>query len=716
MPPTREEIAEFLADDSDDAFAKVIDRLLDSPHYGERWGRHWLDVVRYADSNGADENYFHDNAYRYRNYVIDAFNRDLPYDQFVRQQLAGDLLAKTDDVDQNFRLATGTGFLTLGVKIIAEKDLVKKQADIVDEQIDTLGKAFLGLTLGCARCHDHKFDPIPTADYYALAGIFHSTSIQDRKLETSEYLERKSAYDEKLSIVQNRCDKLKAELSAHLSKEEIITREAEAFDRGNKVVIDTDKYGAEIGVVASYIDQGNEFEYDFDITKPGVYQVEIRYAAAMIRPCQLFVNGELVGDTVTEITGGWYPANQKWVNEGAITLREGKNTLRFTSGTMAHLDKLRLTRIEGEIDLIATVEQLKVAKQELDEFISAAPPQPVLMAAQDGMVQDVKIHLRGDHNSLGELEPRHFLSAVDSKDLKPLPQDESGRSELVDWLVKPDHPLTARVLVNRIWGWHFGKGLVTTPDNFGTMGARPSHPELLDYLTVQFIKEDWSIKKLHRQILLSSTWQMTSDYTGGQEADPGNELYWKTNIKRLEAEAIRDSMLAISGELDRTVGGPILAGIASKNLSAEDIRKNQEIYVTSPRRTVYLPVIRTMVYDMLTLYDFPNSSAPTGQRSSTTVPTQALMMMNSEFVTNQARVIAEKTRLASTESKDERINLLYEQLFARRPTEEEIDQSKEFLAEFLSLGSVNEIFDPEQEAWSSLIHTLLMSNEFIYLR
>ncbi len=720
LPPTPEEVDAFLADNSTDAFAKVVDRLLASPHYGERWGRHWLDIARYADSNGADENHPHPYAYRYRNYVIDAINRDLPYDQFVREQIAGDLLPQTGDIENQIKQAAATGYLAMGVKILAEQDRVKKQADIVDEQIDTMGKTFVGLTLGCARCHDHKFDPIPTKDYYALAGIFHSTNITNRKVDTIAYRQSQASHDKKVEVLKDKIETAKERLNSHLSEAaEIarIEREAESFDRGN-VLIDTKSYGIDIGVINSHANKGNDFEYDISLKQPGKFFLQIRYAANTVRPCELFINGTLVKkQALDETTGGWYPQNQKWNFEGVYKLQEGKNTLRFTSKTMAHIDKLRLTQIDGNEKNDNRIKSLVSLRNQLSELAKQAPVKPTLMAVNDGKVRDVKIHHRGDHNMLGDVEPRHFLSLSKVDKSVQLPANQSGRLELANWLVRPDHPLTARVIVNRIWGWHFGKGIVPTPDNFGIMGERPTHPLLLDYLALRFIDDGWSLKKLHRLIMLSNTYQMSAAKVPAQETDPDNILYWKADVRRLEAEAIRDAMLSLSGQLDRTIGGPPIEGVKSINLSVEEMAKNFSIYEQSKRRSVYLPVIRTTIYDKLTLYDFPNSNNPVGRRAVTTVPTQALMMMNSDFVTKQAELIVSQILDNNNlHSNEEIVNQLYLTLFIRQATTNEITQALEFLEAFSKLPApANATDNPLRSAWISLCHTLLMSNEFVYI-
>ena len=720
LPPTLDELAKFLADDSSDAFANVIDRLLASPHYGERWGRHWLDVARYADSNGADENHPHPHAYQYRNYVIDAFNRDLPYDQFLREQLAGDLLPTADDPDETFRQISGTGFLALGVKIIAEQDLVKKQADIVDEQLDTFSKSFMGLTLGCARCHDHKFDPIPTADYYGMAGILHSTAIVDRAVENGDYLKAKRTYDRKHNTLSDKITTAQVFWDGQSDDFVRIEREAESFDRGN-VLIDTTKYGVDVGVVNSSSDTGNTFEYDILLKHPGGYVVQIKYAAAQVRPGQLLINGIVVKeDAIGRTTGGWYPQHQVWSTEGVYNFQQGRNTLRIDSKTMAHIDKLRLIHVGENKDVANNIVLLDELNAQLKALEKSHPVASKLTSVQDGNVADIRIHLRGDHTALGDVEPRHFLTLVSSETSAVQPVQQSGRMELADWLVSADHPLTARVIVNRVWGWHFGKGIVSTPDNFGLMGGRPTHPRLLDYLALKFVDEGWSLKRLHRLVMLSSTYQLASsgDNSAAMEIDPGNVLYWKANVRRLEAEAIRDSMLALTGELDRTVLGPAIGGVESTDLSTEAILKNATIYNRSRRRSVYLPVVRTAIYDVLTLYDFPGSTSPTGQRAVTTVPTQALMMMNSELVATYAQSIVHSF-LDGGESQTaaEVIQRLHNALFSRPPTPQETQQGVDFLAAFSQRPvSANASDETHREAWSAYCHTLLMSNNFIYVQ
>ena len=535
LPPTPDEIKEFLKNDSPSAFAELIEQLLASPHYGERWGRHWLDVARYGDSSGGDENDFYPLAFRYRNYVIDAMNGDVPYDQFVQEQIAGDLLPSVDGVRRELDRVTATGFLTLGMRILNEKDPLKKRADIVDEQIDTLGRAILGLTLGCARCHDHKFDPVSNSDYYALAGIFHSTDLKNRTLKQA-----------------------------------------------------------------------------------------------------------------------------------------AKNTQK-------------------------------------------------VMAVADGKVRNVKIHIRGSHLSLGKEVPRSFLQVMDDRRAQSIPADQSGRLQLARWLTRLDSAaggLVSRVMVNRIWHWHFGRGIVGTPDNFGVKGQRPTHPLLLDYLARRFIRDGWSIKSMHRLIMLSSTYQMAAQNPVVETAqlDSENRLYWRFNRRRLEAEEIRDALLFHAGRLDRSVGGA-QTKIKSRDLSPTDMVKNRRHYETFRRRSVYLPVVRTNVYKFLTLLDFPNACRPVGERDATTVPTQALMMMNSPFVIRQSEFLA-KSILADErfDNNSARIRQLYLRLLSRPPAEVETRWTRQFLEKYEQLlkGEADDGIR-RWTAWTALCQTLISSNDFFYM-
>ena len=685
LPPTPDQVQDFLADETPDAFAKVIDALLASPHYGERWARHWLDVARYGDSNGGDENHAYPLAYRYRNYVIDAFNRDLPYDQFLREQLAGDLLPEPQ--------LAATGFLAIGTKVLAEKDPVKKRADIVDEQIDTLGRAIMAMTLGCSRCHDHKFDPIPTSDYYALAGIFHSTKIEDRPLETPEIKAANAARDARIAAL----DKKIAAAQNLLSDEGALEWEAEKFVKGN-VGADFEQYGKGIGIISDFGAKDNFAEYTFTITAPGTYFIRLRYAAKNARPGRLIIDGKHVIDPVlTKVTGGWQPEHQRWSQEGEAGLGAGEHTMRIESKpNMSHIDRVQLLPAGPEIETLA---KLETERREL----SAQKKIPdKVMAVGEGGIADANLNVRGNPHDLGDPVPRGFLTQIGIRS-ESVPKGASGRLQLAEWLTQRGHPLTARVMVNRLWRWHFGKGIVASTDNFGKTGDPPTHPQLLDHLALTFIESGWSIKALHRQIMLSSTYQMSADIENpdADQIDPDNTLYWRRDLRRLEAEAFRDAVIAVSGSLDPKPHEGAPPHVKTQDPSPAALANNRDTYESFHHRSIYMPVVRSHLYDLFALLDFPNASTPVGDRSTTTVPTQALAMLNNPFIIGQAEKLAEACRGTT-------LDQLYLKLFARPARPEETTWAETFLEQYARRKD-------EKAAWTALCQTLLISNEFIHI-
>ena len=600
LPPTPDEVAAFVEDDSPRAFAKVVDRLLASPHYGERWGRHWLDVVRYADSNGLDENVAHGNAWRYRDWVIDALNRDLPYDQFLQQQLAGDLLPAENQQQRNGHLIA-TGFLLLGPKVLAEVDERKMEMDIIDEQIDTVGRSMLGLTLGCARCHDHKFDPISAKDYYALAGIFKSTHSMDSFTKIARWHESE--------LFSQQHVQAKAEHQRQLAEKR------------------------------------NEVE-------------------------------ELIAEATAEL--------QQALGEGAALPAKPEESFPP-----------------------ATRDRLKTLRDELAAIEKQAPLPPTAMGVTEAQATDAAVHVRGSHLTLGETVPRGAPRVLTGKQDLSIPADASGRLQLAQWLTTGDHSLTARVMVNRAWRWHFGRGLVSTTDNFGHTGSSPTHPLLLDHLATDFAR-DWSLKRLHRQIMLSAAYQTSSQCSEElKKADPHNRLLGRTSLRRLEAEAIRDAMLAMSGTLDRTPGGPVL-NVENRKFLFDHTSKDETSYV-KPRRSVYLPVVRNHLYEAFTLFDYTDASVPNGNRNTSTVASQALYLMNSEFVLKTSNDLAARLRGRSSETAEARIQHLYELCYGRPATENEVARAQAFLKQI-------EAHSNSEAGWALLCQSVLSSNEFFYLR
>jgi hypothetical protein len=877
LPPTPEEIADFLADDSPEAFAKVVDRLLASPRYGERWGRYWLDVARYADSNGLDENLAFANAWRYRDYVIDAFNADRPYDEFLREQIAGDLLPATDDPSIALRRVVATGFLSLGAKMLAEDDPVKMEMDIIDEQVDTLGRAVLGLTLGCARCHDHKFDPILMTDYYGLAGIFKSTTTmenfsvvarwQELPVAVPSEAERFEALRDQLAelnssrktLIDQESQTLLAEARQQLGDylvealrrdaldsiaasqpvskvrlteatvEHQILREADEFDRGN-VQKNFDSYGESIGVLVNLGETPNFTEYDIVVPADGVYRFDIRLAAAGSRPVSLYVDGELQCTVADQVTGSWTPESQQWFSETLLTLSAGPHVLRLEQPeAFPHIDQFLLTPVTadssqhawlmelesqsaGRVGLHAQIignlrHELKDASQDaahvlhplavlvhqggakdqaagdstfeqtllaagafespiglaeryqslaeqtlaesgdeandaalqpLRDFLNAADGPfrfaevplsdaakatvadldtqianidadlknaPMAMAVSEGTAQDLRMHYRGSHFTLGDIVPRRLPTVFVSAEQPAFTTEASGRLELADWLTNGEHPLTARVMVNRIWQMHFGHGLVRTPDNFGRLGGLPTHPELLDWLAARFVDSGWSIKEMHREILLSAAWQQSTQWNDEPAAvDPENKLLWRMNRHRMDAEALRDSILAVGGGLDLTMGGSLLP-TANREYVTSTASINVEVY-DNPRRTIYLPVVRSAVNDYLNAFDFGDPSVMRGQRDRTTIAPQALFLMNSSLAAEQSESLAR--RLLEIADESARVTALFETLYARPPEGQEITVCLDFVSERGQPTS-------ELEAWKALCRAMMASNEFYFI-
>jgi hypothetical protein len=609
LPPTPEEVSDFLADTSDDAWSRLQDRLLTAPAYGEHWGRHWLDVARYADSNGLDENVAHGNAWRYRDYVVRSFNADKPIDQFIREQLAGDLLP-AESPSQRAEFLTATGFLSIGPKVLAEVNQPKMRMDIVDEQIDTVGRVFLGMTFGCARCHDHKFDPISTDNYYGLAGIFRST----RTMET-------------------------------------------------------------------YTKVAKWHEHLLDI--PEAKQLQADYAA------QLALKKQAVATVITSAT-------QLLGTDPVVTsLSPEEQEARFPEATRVELAKLR--------EDLATLEK-------------SPPDLPSVMGVAEDEIADVAVHIRGNPSRLGAVVSRHTPDVIQGLAAPAFATGQSGRRELVEWLADPQHPMTARVFVNRVWRWHFGEGLVRSIDNFGLQGERPTHPELLDWLAQQFVDSGWSMKSLHRLILNSRVYQQghRSD-AKSVEADPDNRLWTRMPVRRLQAEEVRDSLLFVSDQLDRTMGGSLLK-VKNRGYLFDHTSIDTTDY-SSRRRSLYLPVIRNNVYDVFQLLDFPDPAVPAGDRSTTTVAPQALLIMNSDLVQQAATDLAARL-LSERPDPTARLQRLYQITLQRDPSVEEQSADLAFLDQLKLSGSGDSLAGSESgipEPWSVLCHTILASNEFLYV-
>ena len=605
LPPPPEEVDAFVADASPDAWTKLIDRLLESPHYGERWGRHWMDVVRYADTAGDNADYPVPEARLYRDYIIDAFNSDKPYDQFVREQMAGDILALQSAAaggskEQFAEQTIATGFLALSRRYATGPYELWHLT--LEDTIDTVGRAFLGQTFKCARCHDHTFDPITREDYYALYGIFAST----------------------------------------------------------------------------------QFPWP----------------------------------------GGEEYASKQFGRQYFISLVPPREALPQFEAHAA-----RLKQLEEEIkklDAEKKEEEVKARKAELRDLLrtSVPPGMPCAFGVREGTPADVPIQEKGDPGQPGPVVPRRVPALVKLPTEINVPRGTSGRLQLAQWLTHPDHPLTARVMVNRIWQHHFGRGIVATPSNFGTRGELPTHPELLDYLARYFVEHGWSVKQVHRLILTSKTWRLPSTPRGQETADRRQENedpqsairnpQWTFPRRRLDAEAIRDAMLSIAGTLDLARPGPhpfpdIKTWGWTQHAPFKDVYPSQH-------RSVYLMTQRIQRHPFLALFDGPDTNTTTDQRSSSTVPLQALFWMNSPLVQEQSAAFARRLHSAATDS-PERLRLAFRLAYSREPTSEESKQYMRFVEKYreeLAKTGV-EANQAELEAWTSVAKTILSSNEFVYV-
>jgi hypothetical protein len=601
LPPTPEEVEAFLADSSDLAFSRLVERLLASPAYGERWGRHWLDVVRYSDAAGDNSDYPIPQMYKYRNYVISAFNADKPYDRFIREQIAGDLLPFRDDAERRSNLIA-TGYLANARRFGSVTDDYPWHLTIEDT-IDNLGRTFLGMTASCTRCHDHKFDPLTNDDYYALYGIFESTRYPFPGIELQHYQS-----DLVYMATPEKVDQSMRERRAKMASLEASTRPIESLKKA------------------------------------------------------------------VEAAAGKDPEGE------AVRARD------FALALGKEIDEIRKERTR--------VQQTPL-------------PFESLYAVEDApVVGNAQVQIKGDPARRGREIPRRFFEVLGGQRL-PAGEHGSGRRELADWVGDPANPLTARVLVNRLWHWHFGKGIVSTPSDFGRQGRAPTHPELLDWLARRFVESGWSIKSLHRLILSSHAYRVScDDDAAALAADPDNELFWKYRRRRLEAEAIRDSILATSGALDRTMGGPhpippMTAWEYTEHkpfLSVYDHRQ----------RSVYLLSQRISRHPFLGTFDGAETNSGTPARITSTTSLQALSLLNDPFLHEQAALFA--GRLAR-EAKDDaaRIERAYRLALGRPPTEAEQGSSLEYLIRTRARVG-------EAAAWESFARVLFRLSEFVYVR
>ena len=904
LPPTPAQIDAFVDDSSSDAYERVVDHLLASSHFGERWGRHWLDVARFAESSGGGRTLLFPDAWRYRDYVIKAFASDKPYDQFVREQIAGDLLPHKSMADKVEHL-TATAYLTLGPTNYERQDKAILETDVVDEQLDSIGKGILGLTFGCARCHDHKFDPILTKDYYAMAGILMSTQTMvhsnvSRWVETPMPLPAKeeAKYKKHETLVAS-LEKQVADLKKDLNKVAPL-KPVKVKDLPGIVVDDSDAvkvgYWKESTHFKAYVGSGyihddnagkgtKTLTFSPKVKDQGWYEVRLSYTHGTSRsdkvPVTIFsldgerivyVNqkeappvgdrfvslgqfqfnnngqwfvrisnegtvghvtadavqllpmdekktaklpapnqvdkpelipfivpdfstlpGVVVDDTEAELIGEWkhsvhtppfvgvsylhddkkekgkksatftpdlpvagvyevrlsHNSNIRRATNAPVTIKsaDGSKTIRINQQDPAKFRKLFRTLgefrfeagkkgsvtistegTEGKNVIVDAVQfipvgeaakkgalaskevqkqvegELKKVTAELKKAKKEGAKRPLIMSVKEGeKVGDFFINIRGILSNRGPDVPRGFLTVATTKKSPVIPPgyEKSGRLEFAQWLSSAENPLMARVMVNRVWYWVFGKGLVSTLDNFGTTGEKPSHPELLDYLAAEFVKNDWSVKQLVRDMVLSHTYRL--GVTGDEaslKADPENILYWRMNRRRLDAESIRDAILVSSGKLDETAGGSSV----KKGTTTEYGYK-----FTDNRRSVYTPVFRNQLLELFEAFDFPNPNQVSGGRNTSTIATQALYFMNHPFVIEKSRDAAKRLLEMKDLSEPERVKLAYRESLGRLPGEREQELASAFVSS--SSGSPEE----QMDRWVQFYQSLFGSLDFRYL-
>ena len=742
--PTVEEQLHFELDPSRENWEAFVDQWLTSNEFGERWGRHWLDIVRYSDSSGGGRALPFPDAWRFRDYVIDAFAKDRPLNELIKAHIAGDLLPYETQKERSENLIA-TGFLVMGPNNYENQNKAELDFEIIDEQIDTIGRAFMGQTIACSRCHDHKFDPIPTKDYYSLAGIFLSTRSVKHSNVSAWHLEPVPPSKEaKRAIEDYEEEKAAAEAEVVTFKKELASLGRGAGDKSKKVaaallpgiVIDDDE-AVKVGewkpstssgrfVDAGYVHDLNEGQgeksvrYEHVFENAGRYELRVSYSASKNRSpiVQVMVN-------VGSVAEG-YQINQKLTPEyddlfqaiGVFDIEAGdESSIEITNlhdDGVAIADAVQWLPLElaqkQEIKgnptdnprILELEKALAKAEAKVKKLEKNAPTIPQAMSVVDhptDKIGDTEIRIRGVEASKGEMAPRGFLQVASFEEVN-ISESSSGRLELAEWLTSDQHPLTARVLANRIWLKLMGEGLVASPDNFGTTGIAPTHPELLDYLAGRLIDSGWSTKALVREIMLSDVYSRSTKATtkSAEIKDPENSFYSRAHLRSLDAESLRDAMLTLAGTLDGRAGGPSLPKGFKSEFGYE---------FTTLKRSVYVPVFRNSSYEMFSVFDFANPNFTVGKRAESNIPTQMLFLTNSDFVHDRSIEASSELLRLGAETREKRIELAFRRTLGRPPSSEELE---------LARGFVSDTQGSDIEAWAGLQRALFGSIDFRYLR
>jgi len=785
LPPSSQDVEDFVGDTSPAAYEKLVDRLLASPRYGERWARHWLDIARYADTSGDRNNTqkgqipaLYSYAWTYRDYVIKAFNDDLPYDRFLLEQIAADHLPETA---QHKHTLAALGFLTVG------KQFMRNANDVIDDRIDVVTKGLMGLTGACARCHDHKFDPVPTKDYYALHGVFASSDESFPGPQISEprdpaahaaFLEAEKKIEEELKTFSNdEATRLTAGMTEHMGDYLLLLEETKgtepalkrdtkmrklAFERGRSALVAAALLGQmnksrtlkKDPLLGPWITLAEVSKDQFAEKLPALLE-ELRNTPEL-NPSLVTAITEKNAASMEDIAAVYntffaqlhtalqlpsFPTGRKDQKvPAAMKIDKARTELADTSmeslrqavfgSTSCMMPDERVTR--GVLGANFTNRQATI-NNKYSQLYLAHPGSPVRAKALEDKPRPVNspVFIRGEAGNKGPVVPRHFLTVLGGSEQKPFTQG-SGRLELAKSIASKDNPLTARVIANRIWQWHFGQGIVRTVSDFGTRSEPPTHPELLNWLASSLMENGWSLKALHKLVVLSATYQQDSKpHNQGMTTDPTNQFLWRANIQRLDFEQLRDSLLAFSGKLDTyDAGGPpfALSNAATPakgryaSMDATTLKSNTN------RRTIYAMVDRAAMPEMFNTFDFANPDISTGERVLTTVPQQSLFMMNSPFVAEQVRAILKRSDFPAAASDEKKIQHLFHLIFQRAPRPAELDAARAFLASD-SPQPVQEsgpAADASKQAkaaapaqtlslWERYTQVLLLTNEVLYV-
>jgi len=732
LPPSEADLAQG-------TYETYVERLLQSPAFGEKWGRHWLDLARYADSNGGDRNYTFYQAWRYRNYVIDSFNRDRSYYDFIREQIAGDLMPSENDAQRRERMIAAT-FLALGPKMLTERDKEKLHLDTVDEQLDTIGKSMLGLSIGCARCHDHKFDPISQRDYYALAGFLRSTEIvmgtRNGCVNVASWVEQALPQSgPAFAELKQKVERLELAMRLKVERDFMETVAGkQALTKLPLAGVIYDEASAELvgdwkesklsknrfGDFYIHDDRKNKGEkkavFRGALPETGIYEVRIAYPAKANCDQRVPITVEAFDDvhevifdqTKKPSVGGLFEPIGRYHFEkgGRVNVIVGTkgtkdyvivDAVQFISEKDIERESMALAMVNGSAsgDPLLTMSSASLSK-ELNKQIDALKDADLAMTPRDFPdAGDVNLRVRGEVNQLGPKVPRNFLTVLHRGPAPKIDAGSSGRLQLAEWMVSTENALLDRVIVNRLWAKLFGRGIVSTVDNFGVQGEAPTHPALLDHLALKFRASGGSIKTLIREMVLSRTYQLAAEGKSERvKLDPENKLFARHSYRRLTAEEIRDSLLQLTGEL-RTEQAAATALTYGEDL--DDLMKLDKLM----HRSVYLPVARNNLAPDLEIFDAANPEMTAGDRPLTTVPTQALYLLNSSFIQKQAATLAQQAYAQA-----DAVTWLHQTILGRAPGDAAAERAQAF---------IDQSGSDREKALADLAHVLLASTEFLFL-